>query len=137
MPADVFFEVLKDASMKTVPPEPSVINFIKGKDSRAPIMAYLCHYYELDNKNEQIRLQQRAKDYQTVENELYKISISGPLLHCISKIEGQEILQEVHARICRGHISARALAATVLRQGFYWSAMIDDATKLVATCEAY
>jgi hypothetical protein len=52
-------------------------------------MAYLCHYYKPDSKNEQIRLQQRAKDYQIVRNELYKISISSPLLCCISKTEGQ------------------------------------------------
>jgi hypothetical protein len=100
-------------------------------------MACLRHYYELDSKNEQIRLQQRAKDYQIVGNELYKISISGPLLYRVSKIEGQEILQEVHAGICGGHISAHALVAKVLRQGFYLPAMIDDAAKIVVTCEAY
>jgi hypothetical protein len=82
-------------------------------------------------------LQQRAKDYHIVGNELYKTSVSGPLFRCISKTEGQEILQEVHAGICGGHIGARALAAKFLRQGFYWPTMIDDAAKLVATCEAY
>jgi hypothetical protein len=55
--------VLEDESIKTVPPELRIINIIKGEDWRAPIMAYLYHYYELDNKNKQIRLQQRAKDY--------------------------------------------------------------------------
>jgi hypothetical protein len=58
MPIDVFFHVLKDASVKTVPPGPRVINIIEVEDWRALIMAYLCHYYELDSKNEQIRLQQ-------------------------------------------------------------------------------
>jgi hypothetical protein len=58
MLADVFFHVLKDASVKTIPPEPRVINIIGGEDWRAPIMAYLHHYYEPDNKNEQLRLQQ-------------------------------------------------------------------------------
>jgi hypothetical protein len=100
-------------------------------------MAYLRHYYEPDSKNEQIGLQQRGKDYQIVKNELYKISVLGPLLHCISKTEGQEILQEVHVGICGGHIGACALAAKVLRQGFYWPTMIDNVAKLVATCEAY
>jgi hypothetical protein len=61
-------------------------------------------------------------------NELYKTFVSGPLLRCISKTKGQEILQDVHARICR--------AGKVLRQGFYWLAMIDDAAKLVATSKA-
>jgi ribonuclease HI len=136
MPADVFFQVLKDASVKTVPLEPRVINIIQGGDWRALIMSYLRHYYEPDSKNEQIRLQQRAKDYHIVENELYKTSISGPLLCCINKTEGQEILQDVHAGIYGGHIGARALAAKVLRQGFYWSTIIDDVAKLVSTCEA-
>jgi hypothetical protein len=86
--ADVFLYVLKDASVKTVPLKPRVINIIKGEDWRAPIMAYLHHYYKPDSKNEQIRQQQRAKDYQIVGNELCRTFISGPLLRCISKTKG-------------------------------------------------
>jgi hypothetical protein len=52
MPPVVFFHVLKDASVKTVLPEPRVINIIEGEDWRAPIMAYLRHYYEPENKND-------------------------------------------------------------------------------------
>jgi hypothetical protein len=99
-------------------------------------MAYLYLYYEPDSKNEQIRMQQQVKDYQIVGNELYKSSVSGPLLHCISKTEGQEILHDVYVGICGGHISAHALTSKVMWQRFYCSAMIDDAAKLVATCEA-
>jgi hypothetical protein len=78
-------------------------------------MTYLHHYYERDSKNEQIRMQQRARAYQKIDNNLYKTSISGPLLRCLSKVEGQEILLEVHAGICGGHIGALALATKVLR----------------------
>jgi hypothetical protein len=45
-------------------------------------------------------------------------------------------LSVVHAGVCGAHIGARALAAKVLWQSFYWLAMIDDATKLVSICEA-
>jgi tRNA nucleotidyltransferase/poly(A) polymerase len=114
MPADLFFQVLEDASVKTALPEPRVTNIIEGEDWRDLIMAYLHHYYKSDSKNEQIRMQQRVKDYQIVGNELYKTSVAGPLFRCISKTEGQEILQEVHAGICGGHIGACALAAKVL-----------------------
>jgi hypothetical protein len=67
---------------------------------------------------------------------MYKTSVSGPLLRCLSKAEGQEILQEVHEGIYGGHIGARALAANAPRQGLYWSAMINDAAKLVSICDA-
>jgi hypothetical protein len=79
-------------------------------------------------------MEQLAKDYQIVGNELYKTSVFGPLLWCISKTEGQEILQELHAGICGGHIGALTLAAKIRRHGLYWPAMIDDAAKLVSTC---
>jgi hypothetical protein len=82
MHVDVFFQVLEDASVKIVLLEPRVIIIIEGEDWRAPIMAYLRHYYEPDNKNEQIRMQQQAKDFQVVGDELYKTSVSGPLLWC-------------------------------------------------------
>jgi hypothetical protein len=49
MPPDVFYEVLEDASVKTVLLRPRLINIIEREDWRAPIMAYLCHYYEPDN----------------------------------------------------------------------------------------
>jgi hypothetical protein len=58
MPADIFFQVLEDASFKIVLPEPQLINIIEGEDWRAPIMTYLRHYYEPDNINDKIRIQQ-------------------------------------------------------------------------------
>jgi hypothetical protein len=82
-------------------------------------MAYLRHCYEPDSAIEQTRMQHRARSYQIVDNGLYKISISGLLLCCVGKDEGHHILSEAHAGPCGGHIGARALAAKVLRQGFY------------------
>jgi hypothetical protein len=67
---------------------------------------------------------------------MYKASVLGPLLRCLSKAAGQEILSEVHVGIYGGHIGTRALAAKVLRQGFYWPTMINDESKLVSTCVA-
>jgi hypothetical protein len=40
-------------------------------------------------------------------------------------------LSEIPVGICEGHIGSRALAANVFRQGFYWSSVIDDASKIV------
>jgi hypothetical protein len=78
-------------------------------------MAYLHHYYEPSSTNAQIRMQQRVMAYQIVDNNLYKASVSGPLLRCLSRTEGKELLSEVHAGIYGGHIGAQALAAKVLR----------------------
>jgi hypothetical protein len=39
LPADVFFQVMEDALVKTIKSEPRLINVIEGEDWRAPIMA--------------------------------------------------------------------------------------------------
>jgi hypothetical protein len=79
-------------------------------------------------------MQQRAKAYQVIGNDLYKTSIIGPLLRCLSKAEGKELLAEIHLGVCGGHIGSRALTMKVFIQGFYWPSIIDDASKVVATC---
>jgi hypothetical protein len=53
---------------------------------------------------------QRAQSYQIVDNDLYKISVSLPLLRSVSKEEGQQILSEIHAGVCGG-LAARFLLA--------------------------
>jgi hypothetical protein len=136
LPADGFFHMISDASMKTVEPKPRVINLIQGEDWRAPIMVFLHHYYEPDGATKHTKMQQRATAYQIVDIDLYRTSISGPLLHYVSKAKGQNLLSKMHARVCGGHIGAKALATKVLQQGFYWPAIINDVAKLVSTCEA-
>jgi hypothetical protein len=59
LPLDVFFQVIEDPS----------VNIIQ-EDWQAPIMVYLCHYYEPGSNKESIRIQQRAKAYQIIEDEL-------------------------------------------------------------------
>jgi hypothetical protein len=99
-------------------------------------MAYLRHYYEPDSSIKSIRIQQRAKAYKIIGDELYKTSVTGPLFHCLSRDEGKELLAHILSGVCGGHIGARALAEKVFRQGFYWPSVIDNASKLVTTCQA-
>jgi hypothetical protein len=78
--------------VKTVELEPRMINVVQEEDWRAPILAYLCHHYELDCSTELTRMQQRAKAYQIIGDELYKTSVTWPLLHCLSRDKGKELL---------------------------------------------
>jgi hypothetical protein len=59
--------------------------------------------------------------------------VSGPtiqkgdqLAHAklLTETEGIQILREVHSGTCGSHSGPRALAAKVIRQGFYWPTII-------------
>jgi hypothetical protein len=136
LPPNVFFQLIEDPFVKTVEPEPKMVNVVQGEDWRAPIMTYLHHHYEPDSNTELTRMQQRAKTYQIIRDELYKTSVTGPLLRYLSRDEGKELLTQTHLGACGGHIGARALGAKMFRQGFYWPSIIDDASRLITTCQA-
>jgi hypothetical protein len=80
-------------------------------------------------------MQQKARAYQVIRDELYKASVRGPLLYCLSRDDGKELLAQTHSGICGGPIGSRALAAKVFRQGFFWPLIIDDVSKLITTCK--
>jgi hypothetical protein len=71
-----------------------------------------------------------------IEGELYKQGVCSPLLKCLSRAEGQELMKLIHAGVCRAHIGSRPLLGKVFRQGFYWPKAASDAADLVQKCES-
>jgi hypothetical protein len=45
-----------------------------------------------DNNTELLGMQQRAKACHVIGDELFKTSVTGPLLRCLSRDEGRELL---------------------------------------------
>jgi hypothetical protein len=77
----------------------------------------------------------RTRPYIIIEGELYKHGVCSPLLKCLSRTEGQELMKEIHAGLCGTHIGSRPLLGKVFRQGFYWPKAASDAADLVQKCE--
>jgi hypothetical protein len=65
-------------------------------------------------------MEARTRPYVIIEGELYKHGVRSPLLKCLSRAEGIELMKEIHAGLCRSHIGSRPLLGKVFRQGFYW-----------------
>jgi transposase InsO family protein len=82
-------------------------------------------------------LARRAKSFVLLGDgkELYHRSPSGILQRCISIAERQELLQEIHSGACGHHAAPRALVGNAFQQGFYWSTVVADATRIVCTCQ--
>src|SRR3954465_5794298 len=92
---------------------------------------------ELPDDPEEIeKITRQSSMYQFVDNELYRRRLNGVRLKCIPREDGQKLLAEIHGGICGHHIGARALVGKAFRQGFFWQEALQDATALVAKCEA-
>jgi hypothetical protein len=68
MPPDVFFEIIKEPSIKEA--RPKIVNIVETPDWTAEIMAYLRGHYELQDELREKRLNQRARGYAVINGEL-------------------------------------------------------------------
>jgi hypothetical protein len=63
-------------------------------------------------------MEARKRPYIIIEEELYKQGVCSPLLKCLSRTEGQELMKEIHTRLCGAHIGSRPLLGKDLNKDF-------------------
>ena len=66
-----------------------------------------------------------------IDGQLYKQSLGGPYLMCLTPEQGQYILVELHEGICGNHPGGRTLAHRAHTKGYYWPTMNSDAANYV------
>jgi hypothetical protein len=111
------------------------ISPVHSEDWRTEIISFLQGNCLSDDKVYNKRMEARTRPYVIIEGELYKHGVYSPLLKCLSRTEGQELMKEIHAGLCGSHIGSRPLLGKVFRQGFYWPKAASDAAELVQKCE--
>jgi hypothetical protein len=90
-----------------------------NKDWRTEIVSFLQGNYPSDDEAYIKRMHARTRTYVIIEGELFKKVVCSPLLNCLSRAEGQELMKEIHSGICGAQIGSRPLLGKVFRQGFY------------------
>jgi ribonuclease HI len=119
LPLEVFFETIKAPSVELMERAVLTISPVHSEDWCTKIVSFLQGKCLSDDKAYKKRMEARTKPYVIIEGELYKQGVCSPLLKCLSKTEGQELMKEIHAGLCGAHIGSRPLLGNVFRQGFY------------------
>jgi hypothetical protein len=132
---EVFFETIKAPSVKLMERVVLTISPVHNEDWRTEILSFLQGNWLLNDEVYNKRMEARTRPYVIIEGKSYKYGVSSPLLKCLSKAEGQELMKEIHAGLCGSHIGSRPLLGKVFRQGFYWPKAASNAADLVQKCE--
>jgi ribonuclease HI len=135
LPSEVFFETIKALSIELMERAVLTISPVHSEDWRTKIISFLQGNCLSDDEAYNKRMEARTKPYVIIEGELYKHGVYSPLLKCLSRAEGIELMKEIHTGLCGSHIGSRPLLGKVFRQGFYWPKAASDATELVQKCE--
>lgn len=99
-----------------------------------PIWDYLSSGILPTDKNEARKLQMKAPKYVIQDGVMYKRAYLQPLLRCVGPQQGEYILREMHEGSCGAHMGSRMLAKKVLRWGYYWPTLFQDAYYFVQKC---
>jgi ribonuclease HI len=137
LPSEVFFETIKAPSIELMERAVLAISPVHSEDWRTKIISFLQGNCLLDDEAYNKRMEARIRPYVIIEGELYKHGVCSPLLKCLSRTEGIELMKEIHAGLCGSHIGSRPLLGKVFRQGFYWPKAASDAADLVQKCKNY
>jgi ribonuclease HI len=134
LPSEVFFETIKAPSVELMERAVLAISPVHSEDWRTEIISFVQGNCLSDDEAYNKRMEARTKSYVIIEGELYKHGVCSPLLKCLSRAEGIELMKEIHAGLCGSHIGSRPLLGKVFRQGFYWPKAASDAAELVQKC---
>jgi hypothetical protein len=135
LPSEVFFETIKAPSVELMERAVLAISPVHSEDRRTEIISFLQGNCLSDDEVYNKRMEARTRPYIVIEGELYKHGVCSPLLKCLSKTEGIELMKEIHAGLCGSNIGSRPLLGKVFRQEFYWPKAASDAADLVQKCE--
>ncbi|XP_072060415.1 uncharacterized protein [Arachis hypogaea] len=113
----------------------TILSIIQVPDWRTPFLKYINTGAMPHNEPNLLLFRRRASFYTVLGNTLYRRAHSQPLLKCISNKEAEEVMTETHEGICGNHIGGRALAAKILRTGYYWSTIKRDCFSKLKACD--
>jgi hypothetical protein len=73
------------------------ISPVHNEDWRTEIVSFLQGNCLSDDEAYNKRMEARTRPYVIIDEELYKQGVCSPLLKCLSRTKGQELIKEIHA----------------------------------------
>jgi hypothetical protein len=100
-----------------------------------PTASYLQGGTLPNDRHEARRIMVCASRFIILQGTLYKRGFSLPYLRCLTPIEAEYVIREIHEGICGNHSRAQSLSKKVIRAGYYWPSIQTDSNQLVQHCD--
>ena len=99
------------------------------------ILSYLKDERLPPNPEEAKKIQKRVARFTLLNDELYKRGFSQPYLRCMEEEKANYVLEEVHRGVCGDHMGAKSLIQKIMRAGYFWPTMQQDAVNFMKKCD--
>ena len=102
-----------------------------------PIRLYIATGELPNDRDKAHKVQIQLARFSMIDEQLYKRSLGGPYLMCLTLEQVQYVLVELHEGICGNHPGGRTVAHRAHTQGYYWPTMKSDAADYVKKCDHF
>ena len=99
------------------------------------ILSFLLDRRLSQDVEEARKVRKRAARFMVFNDTLYKRSFFMHYLRCVNEEEAKYILKEIHEGICRDHTGPKSLISKVIRMGYFWPTLQNDAKEFVKKCD--
>ena len=100
-----------------------------------PLINYISTRELPSDKDKAHKVQVQSARFSLIDGQLFKRSLGGPCLKCLTFGHGHYVLAELLEGICGNHPSDRMLAHRAHTQGYYWPTMKADAANYTKKCD--
>ncbi|XP_073270718.1 uncharacterized protein [Primulina huaijiensis] len=108
----------------------------EDNDWRSELLDYMKNGMLPKDKKKAYRMKRRSLRFIVVNGDLYKRSLSQPLLNCLGPKQSSYVLREIHEGCCGNHLGSYFLARKALLDGYFWPMMLKDALAIVVSCNS-
>ncbi|GJY09957.1 reverse transcriptase domain-containing protein [Tanacetum coccineum] len=129
----VLVEVLQEKSIQER--EVTAVVEEEGPTWITPITEYLKDGVLPDDKKEANKLRIKARQYELMDEILYRRSFLRPWLRCVGPLQADYVIREIHEGSCSMHAGPRSVVAKAMRSGYYWPTMHRDARDMILKCK--
>ncbi|XP_074283340.1 uncharacterized protein LOC141607889 [Silene latifolia] len=88
-------------------------------DWRKPYISWLCDEVLPRDQKEAKRFKMKSSRFILIDGILFRKSLAGPYLRCLSIQEAQTVMCDIHSGDCGNHTGGRSLSNKTLRQGYF------------------
>ena len=85
-----------------------------GHSWMSSISSYLRNSTLPKDRRKTVKVKAKAAQYTLINDTLYKRSFSGPYHRCVTPVEAEHIMEQVHKGICGTHIGRQSLCHRIL-----------------------
>nr|GEZ29152.1 reverse transcriptase domain-containing protein [Tanacetum cinerariifolium] len=109
----------------------------EGESWMTHIHEYLVSGLLPKDPKESRKIKVKAPQYKLIRGNLYRRSFYTPWRCCVASPQIDDIVKEVHEGSCGFNVEPRSMVVRITKQGYYWPAMHQDATKTLSTNHWY